>query len=372
MIFNLSQGGVSALSVTAPSGTAITATCQGLTVTGTGTCDLELPIIGTWSISAVLDGTERTGSVNVTAYGEEYEVSFSYSATIVVTTFPLSTVTATKTGQEDLTGTADSSGSCTLTVPAGGLGYWDVTANNGSVSETKYDLNVAAYDNSYPVSLLTLVPDFTVVISGNTYRYKGAAISDSNLTVTPVGLTGWKLWMRTSGVIRFDRLPTAVDYCLVGKGATGSYYHYDTVLSTDYGGDGGRGGAVTSAWWNKPTIGQTYDIVVDSTGTAISGIASVGVGGGAAGGGGGEMYVSYSGPGSGGAGQYAFNSAAFDGVEYGHGGYGGDVNGSGAGTGARGRTDSVWGNPGAGGAGGGQSDNRPTGGNIGILLMRSA
>ena len=371
MIFNLSQGGVSVLSVTAPSGAAITATCQGLTVTGTGTCDLELPIIGTWSISAVLDGTERTGSVNVTAYGETYTVSFSYSATIVVTTFPFSTVTATKTGQEDLTGTADSSGSCTLTVPAGGLGSWSVTANNGSVSETK-SVNVAVYDNSYSVSLLTLIPDITIVISGNTYRYKGAAISNSNLTVTPVGLTGWKLWMRTSGSIRFDRRPTAVDLCVVGKGSSGTYYHYDDVFSTDYGGDGGDGGSVVNKYNQALAVGTTYTVTINASGTSIGSIASAGVGGGASGGSGGEMYTSYASPGSGKAGKYAFDSAAFDGVEYAHGGYGGDVNGGGQGTGARGRTDSVWGNPGAGGAGGGQANNHPTAGNNGIFLMRNA
>ena len=68
MIFNLSQGGLAYISVTAPSGAAITAECLGLTVTGTGTCTLEAPIIGTWLVTSVLDGLTKTANVNVDQY----------------------------------------------------------------------------------------------------------------------------------------------------------------------------------------------------------------------------------------------------------------------------------------------------------------
>lgn len=366
MIFNISSGGLAYISVTAPAGASISASCNGVTVTGTGTCTLEVPVIGTWAVSCTLDGDTKTQDVNVTAFGQTYSVSFSYSASIVVTTFPLSSVTATKTGQTSLTGTADSNGNCTLTVPAGGLGQWSVTANNGSVSESG-NVDVAAYDNSYPISLLTLVPDFTVTINGNTYRYKGAAINNTNLTVTPVGLTGWKLWARTSGSIRFDRLPTAVDICVVGKGTGGGRYWYGDA--TDHGGSGGTGGEISNKYSQRLTVGQTYNFTVGANGTSIGNIASAGIGGGASGGSGGEFYWTWSQPGHGAAGKYAFNDRSFDGVEYGHGGDGGDVN---AGDGSRGSTTGVYANPGAGGAGGGQSNNNPTGGNIGILIMRSA
>lgn len=370
MIFNFSSGGMAYINVTAPSGATITATCQGLVLTGSGTCVIEVPMIGLWHLVCSFSGSaDKSADIDVQSYGVTYPVTFSYSSTITVTTLANAAVTATK-GQETMTGTADSNGICVLTVLVGGLGNWGITARLNNVTDNG-NVYVTSYGNDFPITI-TLCPDITVTAGGNTYRYTGSAISDANLTITPVNGTGWKLWMRTSGTICFNKILTAVDYCVVGKGATGGFYHYDTVLSTDYGGDGGAGGAVVSARWSNLVTGHTYSITVNANGTSIGGVQSVGVGGGAAGGCGGEMYVSYSGPGSGRSGQYAFGSTSFDNVEYGHGGYGGDVNGGGAGTGARGRTDSVWGNPGAGGAGGGQSNNRPTGGNNGIVLMRSA
>lgn len=366
MIFNISSGGLAYISVTAPAGSSISASCNGMTVTGTGTCTLEVPMVGTWHISCIFDNTEKTADVVVESYGETYTASFDYAAKIVVTTFPLASVTATKTGQTSLTGTADANGACELSVPEGGLGEWSVTADNGSVTETQ-PVNVAAYDVSYPVTLLALVPDFTVTIGNDTYRYTGAAISNTNLTVTPVGITGWKFWMKTSGSIKFDRLPTGVDICVVGKGTSGGYYHY--ANKTDYGGGGGTGGMVSNKYAQAFVIGQTYNIKVDSTGTSIGDVASVGVGGGASGGGGAQMYWTWSPPGSGAAGKKAFDNNDFDGIEYGHGGEGGDVN---AGSGSRGSTTGVYANPGAGGAGAGQSQTTPTDGRIGILIMRSA
>ena len=369
MIFNLSQGGVAYLSVTAPSGAAITASCLGLDVTGTGTCTLEVPIIGTWHIVCVFDNTEKTADVSVEAYGETYTAAFDYSAKITVTTFPGADVTATKTGMTALTGTAGSDGICVLTVPEGGLGEWSVESDNGTVTETG-TVNVAAYDADYPISLLALVPDITVVIGDDTYNYKGVEITNTNLTISPVGLTGWKLWMKASGTVTFNVLPSNVDVCAVGKGTPGGSYRYEQSDHSDRCGGGGTGGMIVNQSNQTLTVGQTYAVTIDGNGTSFGDIASAGFGGGSSGGGGGfySPTAGYSFPGSGRDGKYAFEDSSFDGVEYGHGGEGGFVNYHGGGHGS---TTGVYANPGAGGAGGGQSQG-PTSGKNGIFIMRSA
>ena len=207
----------------------------------------------------------------------------------------------------------------------------------------------------------------SIVVGSTTYSYQGAAVDNSDVKVSPVGITGWKLWMKNSGTITFNRLPTNVDICAVGKGTGGGYYRY--VNKEDLGCGGGTGGKIENVTGVSLTTGTAYSVTVSSSGTSFGSIISVGQGGGAVGGNGASMYWSYSGPGGGNSGKYAFDDQNFDGVEYGHGGAGGDVN---AGSGARGSTTGVYANPGAGGAGGGQSNNNPTGGNVGILIMRNA
>lgn len=378
MILNLSQGGVSVLSVTAPSGAAISATCDGLTVTGTGTCTLELPIIGTWTITCILDGTTKTDSVTVTTYGAVYSVSFSYTATISVSTHPSAAVTATKSGQTTLSGTANSSGVCTLTVPAGGLGTWYVTANNGAVSAGS-NVSVSAYGQSFSVSILRNIPIITFSANGSSYVYKGAAISESFVAVTPNGAS-WKCWIKSSCSVVFSLIPTNVSFCAIGKGGNGANHWGGDGY---YGGGGGGGGGGVATELNKTvSAGATYSAVVGTSGTSFSGIISAGNGGdggqpsgGSSGGNSGagssgEWVNDHSWPpssgggGDGGNGVYAFGDSSFDGVIYAHGG------GGGAHSDRRGgyKLDT----PGSGGGGAGGANVGRTDGNIGILLMRSA
>jgi len=368
---------VAYISVTAPSGASVTASCQGSEVTGSGTCTLEVTMIGEWLVTVVLDGTTKTDTVNVTAYGETYEAAVSYASMIRVTTHPGASVTATKTGQSDITGTADSDGVCELTVPAGALGEWSVTADNSETTATG-TVNVASYDSTVTISLLENVPIIEFTVGDDTYTYKGAEIDISGkIKISPSG-DGWKAWIKTSGTIKFTYLKTNVDLFAVGKGTGGGYYRY--ISPNDYAGGGGSGGQIVTKTGESITLDTAYSITVDSTGSSFGSIISAGVGGGASGGGGAATIdtgwssathpqYSYSSYGYGAAGAYAFGSTAFDNTEYGHGGCGGDTNYS---SGSRGRTDGVYANPGAGGAGGGQGNNSPTGGNIGIILMRNA
>ena len=213
MIFNLSQGGESTISVTAPSGANISASISGETVYGTGTCDLKVHVIGTYTVKytigtlyvtqsvnittfgetktaffAVLnvtvpggtiscEGNERTGSgalpvagtgtktvvssydgaskngtANVTASQTSYSVSITYSCTVVVSTKAGAFVTISKTGYSSQNGTA-SNGSITFTVPKSG--DWTVTAEyarNTRGATSKTATVAAVYGQSKPVS----------------------------------------------------------------------------------------------------------------------------------------------------------------------------------------------------------------------------
>ena len=378
MIFNLSQGGVSTLAVTAPTGASISASCQGLTVTGTGTCTLELPIIGTWTITCIVDGTTKTNSVTVTTYGAVYSVSFSYSATISVSTHPSAAVTATKSGQTTLSGTANSSGVCTLTVPAGGLGSWNVTANNGVVSASS-SVNVANYDNTYSVSILRNIPIIVIYSGGSSWTYKGSTIDNSVVKITPNG-TGWKAWLRASCTVTFTYIPTNVSFWAIGKGGNGAS-HWGS--SGYYGGGGGGGGGQVDTQNNKAvSTGTNYVATIGTYGSSFGSIISVGNGedgaqpsGGSSGGGSGNGSTgewvndhsyppSSGGGGDGGNGVYAFSDSSFDGVVYGHGGGGGKHSVQ------QGGYHST--TAGSGGGGGGRSNVGRTDGNVGIICMKNA
>ena len=384
MIFNLSQGGVAYISVTSPSGAAITATCQGLTVTGSGTCALEAPVIGTWVVTCIFNGAQKVQNVEVTSFGETYTAAFDYNATIGVTTHPGASVVATKSGQTSLSGTASEGGVCILTVPAGGLGTWNVTATNTSSVSDSADVDVAAYDTRYTVSLLPLVPIISVTIGDNTYNYNGAEIDETGIKISPIGITGWKFWMTTSGSVTFSYLPTNIDTCIIGKGGNGGGSWGSNGY---YGGGGGGGGGAVNRYTLSLNAGighpVTTAVTIDCTGSYFGTLASAGngqngggpsggnSGGGSADGNTGQWVNDHSYPPSSGgsssavAGVYAYGESDFDGVRYANGGGGGAHSGGGGG--------SYYTTPGSGGAGGGNpySGGR-TLGITGILIMRNA
>ena len=379
MIFNLSQGGESTISVTAPSGANISATCSGETVSGTGTCSLKVHVIGRWQVVCTLNNQSKTEYVEITSFGQTKSVSFSYSSTITVTTHAGATVTAVKSGVTRY-GTEISSGKFVITIPAGDLGTWRVTANNGQVSDYR-EQNVSQYDRDYPLSILTEVPDIEVVINGVTTRYKGAAQSNSNIVISPVGLGGWKFWMYASGTVKFNRLPSNVDICIIGKGGNGGSRFSNQGGA--YGGGGGAGGAAVNRYTKSLSVGTVYNVTIDSSGSYFGNVASAGNGmnggspsGGASGGNSGSgddgewvndhswPYPTSGGGGDGGNGVYAFdNSASFDGVLYAYGGGGGHHSG---GSGITHNTR------GSGGGGAGGSYGSAGTGLTGALIMRNA
>ena len=388
MIFNISSGGVAYISVTAPASTAVITATQGtLSFSRMGSGTITVTSLGTWNVTCSYGGvTSDTRTTTLTSFDSKSEnISFVayYSATIRVTTHPSAYCSATCSGQT-IDGYANSSGICDLTVPAGYLGTWNVTANNGATYDTK-STYVGSYGTTSNVSILTNVPVIVVTISGSTYTYKGATIDNgSNLRIAPSG-SGWKAWIRASATVKFTYLNGTVGICAVGRGgAGGRYSHPDNV--TDQGGGAGGGGGVVNANNQSISLNTNYtvtigdsssfgSIAVASRGGSASGISGGSSGGNSGNGGSGAQAVdtgwngvSYSGRGDGGNGVYAFGDSSFDGVVYAHGGQGGDV---GYGTGKRGDTTGVYANPGAGGAGGGSGNNNPTSGNYGLVMMRN-
>ena len=234
MIFNLSQGGVSVLSVTAPSGAAISATCDGLTVTGTGTCTLQLVVIGTWAVSCTVGGVTKTVNVNVSSYGQSltqffaeinvtvpggtvscegvsrsgsgklpvagtgtktvscvydgvthtssvsvnssstsYSTSITYSCTISVACPAGASVVASRSGYSNVTRT----GSGSITVPKYGNWTVTVTIGSGTGQESKAATVYAEYDTPKSTSLY---PKFWIYRTYGDYRGAGLSLFDAD------------------------------------------------------------------------------------------------------------------------------------------------------------------------------------------------
>lgn len=380
MIFNITSGGIAYISVSAPSGSTITATKDGLSFTRQNTGNIAVTSLGTWNVVCVYSGvTSQTKTVTVSTYGSTSStVSFDndFTATITVTTHPSATVSG-YCGSYTASGTANSSGICNLTVPAGGLGTWTVTANNG-VTSANGTVSVNSYGSTASISLLRNIPIIVVTSGSNTWTYKGATIDNSVVKITPNG-TGWKAWLRASCTVTFTYAPTNVSFWGIGKGGSGGARF--SVTGGAYGGGGGGGGGQVVTATNSISVGTAYTVTISSSGSYFGSIISAGNGenggspsGGASGGGSGNgssgewvndhsYPPSSGGGGSGGEGVYAFSDSSFDGIRYGHGGGGGTHSG---GSGAS------YSAPGSGGAGQGGASGYATGGINGIICMRNA
>ena len=224
MIFNISQGGLAYISVTAPTGSDISASCQGLTVTGSGSCTLQAPIVGTWEVTCTYSGATKTSTVSVESYGQTYTVTFSYASTITVTTYPESDVTASKTGQTDIVAEADENGVCVLTIPDDGLGEWSVLSEYGYWTRTK-TVDVAAHNTDYPLDIALSVPNFTFTTSGGTdhniTKSTGTQTGSSDFKYYRQDNGDWEFYALVNGSIKFNTKVYA-DVFLLGGGQSGN------------------------------------------------------------------------------------------------------------------------------------------------------
>ena len=148
----ISLGIVPQLIVTVSAGAMVTATNGSKTITGasdsTGVCTLAVPEIGTWSVSATLNGqTSDTKTVSIT---DTYMVSLSFfSATITVTVDSGASVSLQKDGATIQTKT--STGTVVFTVTETGT-YTIVATKNGQTTSGSVD--VVSGTTSYTLTLL--------------------------------------------------------------------------------------------------------------------------------------------------------------------------------------------------------------------------
>ena len=136
--------------VTVESGANVTATKGSLSVSGTsvdGTCTLVVPEIGTWSVSATLNGqTSNTQNVSVV---DSYAVELTFfSATITVTVDSGATVVLKKGGATIDTKT--STGTVVFTVYETGSYTVEATKNGQTTSGS---VNVVSGTTSYSLTL---------------------------------------------------------------------------------------------------------------------------------------------------------------------------------------------------------------------------
>ena len=154
----ISLGIVPQLIVTVSAGAMVTATNGSKTITGasdsTGVCTLAVPEIGTWSVSATLNGqTSDTKTVSIT---DTYMVSLTFfSATITVTVDSGASVSLQKDGTTIQTKT--STGTVVFTITETGT-YTIVATKNGQT--TSGSVNVVSGTTSYAVALSFLKDNF--------------------------------------------------------------------------------------------------------------------------------------------------------------------------------------------------------------------
>ena len=154
----ISLGIVPQLIVTVSAGATVTATNGSKTITGTsdstGVCTLAVPEIGTWSVSATLNGqTSDTKSVSVT---DSYAVSLTFfSATITVTVDSGASVSLQKDGVTIQTKT--STGTVVFTVTETGT-YTIVATKDGQITSGSVD--VVSGTTSYALVLSFLKDNF--------------------------------------------------------------------------------------------------------------------------------------------------------------------------------------------------------------------
>ena len=153
------------LTVKITAGSQITITDGTTTITGTAGADgafvTNLPNLGTWSVTATLDGESTDGSVNVSTLGESYDLELAYfAATLTVTAVAGAVVTATS-GSAVYSATAGSDGKAVLTIKRAGSYtitgvYSNATSNSATASVTT---NGGSYTATVNFITLTVTVD---------------------------------------------------------------------------------------------------------------------------------------------------------------------------------------------------------------------
>lgn len=264
MIFNLLDADRFAawIVVNVDSGSTVTATLGSCVLTATasnGQVMFRVPRVGSWAISATLNGNSATATVSITERRQKKSVTLSYFTATIAVTWPAGSTCTAKCGSTTLTA-PNTSGSYTFTVHA--AGSWVVSCSGGGNSASA-TVSITATGQSKSVALTyNKIPAFSY-----TGQYK--IVDDSGTEITSTTSNNWNIRLLTSGTLTFTDLrgTSSIDVFLVGGGGGSN----SKTVSTDYGTvhSGGGGGGYT----------KTQKSVSVSANSAIS--VSIGAGGGA-------------------------------------------------------------------------------------------
>lgn len=180
-------GGVSPqVVVNVTTGSAVSATDGTTTITGTaasGSCTLDIPNFGTWTITATLNGQTVSDTVVIDT-AKVYTIGLSYfSATINVTALAGSVVTITNGTTSD-SGTVPSGGTISFMVRTAGT--WSVSATYDGVTSNTATVNATTDGGSYSTSVSFIRLTVTIDSGSSVTVSKGSVTKTATSTGTAV------------------------------------------------------------------------------------------------------------------------------------------------------------------------------------------
>ena len=215
MIFNISSGGESYINVTAPSGSQITATIAGETVTGTGSCTLPVHIVGTWSVSCTIGGLTKTVNVAITSFGETKTQFFAE----INVTVPGGTVSC-----DGLSRTGSGS------IPVAGTGTKTVSSSYDGASNSA-TVNVVSGQTNYSVNIpyvCTVVVYTTagayVTISKSGYSSQSGTATNGSISFSVYKSGTWNITAELGRNTRGATSKTATVNAVYNSSASASCY----------------------------------------------------------------------------------------------------------------------------------------------------
>ena len=171
MIFNVPLGGSSYISVTAPEGATVSAAHDSSTVSGVGSCTLEVMLLGDWVITCTYDGETKTSAISVASFGQSYSVAFTFfKATLTVTLNAEGSGTVkikhSVSGTEYTSSTISSGGSYSFTVRESGT--WNITGTcNGKTGTSSKSVTTNGSTYTETVTVFWATISVTCKANGN-------------------------------------------------------------------------------------------------------------------------------------------------------------------------------------------------------------
>lgn len=186
MIFNMPLGGSSHINITAPENAVVTATCGSTTLNGSGTCSLEVTLIGEWNVSCSYDGETKSTKINVTSFGVDYLYTFTFfKATLKVTLNAEGSGTIkvkhSTSGTEYTSSTVSAGGNYSFTVRESGT--WNITGTcNGRTGTTSKSVTTSGTTYTQTVTVFWAKVAVTCKANGDST----VSLSQGTTTLGPI------------------------------------------------------------------------------------------------------------------------------------------------------------------------------------------